>query len=187
MATSGVVLAVEPAEIAQFSPVVRETRWQRSSGPASGSLGPREWVHRMGRVNSEIMADPVVAALARVPLFGGLSAHDLATLATVTTMRPLDVGTVLTTEGEVGNEFFVIERGVVTISAHDQQLRTLGPGDFLGEIAIVFGGTRTATAVATEPGTLLVLPKADFLELLAANPAIEDKILVTAGERMRRG
>jgi CRP-like cAMP-binding protein len=154
---------------------------------AAGSLGPREWMHRMGRVNREIMADPIVAALARVPLFRALSPHDLATLATVTTMRPLDVGTVLTTEGEVGDEFFVIERGVVTISAHDQQLRTLGPGDFLGEIAIVFGGTRTATAVATEPGTLLVLPKADFLELLAANPAIEDKILATASERIRYG
>ena len=80
---------------------------------AADSLGPREWMHRMGRANSEIMADPIVAALARVPLFRGLSPHDLATLATVTTMRPLDVGTVLTTEGEVGDEFFVIERGVV--------------------------------------------------------------------------
>jgi len=120
-----------------------------------------------------------------VPLFSGLSLADLETLATVTSTRPLDVGTVLTTEGEVGEEFFVIERGVVTISAHDQQLRTLGPGDFLGEIAILFGGTRTATAVATEAGSLLVLPKADFLELLAANPLIESKILDTAGERLR--
>ena len=154
---------------------------------AADSLGTRERTHRMGRANSEIMADPIVAALARVPLFSGLSPHDLATLATVTTMRQLDVGTVLTTEGEAGNEFFVIERGVVAISARDQQLRTLGPGDFLGEIAILFGGTRTATAVATEPGSLLVLPKADFLELLAANPAIEDKILVAASERIRRG
>jgi len=96
------------------------------------------------------------------------------------------VGTVLTTEGEVGEEFFVIERGVVTISAHDRQLRTLGVGDFLGEIAILFGGTRTATAVATEAGSLLVIPKADFLELLAANPLIESKILDTAGERLRQ-
>ena len=139
----------------------------------------------MGREASGIMADPIVAALGRVPLFAALSPDDLATLATVTTIRPLDVGTVLTTEGEVGEEFFVIERGVVTVSAHDQQLRTLGPGDFLGEIAILFGGTRTATAVATESGSLLVLPKADFLELLAANPSIEDKILATASERLR--
>ena len=66
-------------------------------------------------------------------------------------------------------------------------MRTLGPGDFLGEIAILFNSTRTATAVATEPGSLLVLPKADFLELLAANTSIEDKILTTASERLRRG
>ena len=139
----------------------------------------------MGREANEIIQDPIVVALGRVPLFSALSLEDLATLATVTRTRQLDVGTVLTTEGEVGEEFFVIERGVVTISAHDQQLRTLGAGDFLGEIAILFGGTRTATAVATEAGSLLVLPKADFLELLAANPLIEDKILATASERLR--
>jgi CRP-like cAMP-binding protein len=131
------------------------------------------------------MSDPIVAALGRVPLFAGLSPEDLVTLATVTTARPLEIGAVLTTEGEVGEEFYVIERGTVTISAHEQQLRTLGPGDFLGEIAILFGGTRTATAVAVEPGSLLVLPKADFLELLAANTSIEKKILDTAGERLR--
>jgi len=140
----------------------------------------------MGRESSETVQDPMVVALGRVPLFSALSLEDLETLATVTSTRPLDLGTVLTTEGEVGEEFFVIERGVVTISAHDQQLRTLGVGDFLGEIAILFGGTRTATAVATEAGSLLVLPKADFLELLAANPLIESKILDTAGERLRQ-
>ena len=139
----------------------------------------------MGRESSETVQDPMVVELGRVPLFSALSLDDLSTLATVTSSRPLDVGTVLTTEGEVGEEFFVIERGVVTISAHDRQLRTLGVGDFLGEIAILFGGTRTATAVATEAGSLLVLPKADFLELLAANPLIEDKILDTVSERLR--
>ena len=141
----------------------------------------------MGGETHGVVADPIVVALSRVPLFAGLSADDLATLATVTSRRSLDVGMVLTTEGEVGDEFYVIERGVVTITARDQLLRTLGPGDFLGEIAIVFGGTRTATAVATEPGSLLVLPKPDFLELLAANTSIEGKILSTASERLRHG
>ena len=141
----------------------------------------------MGRQPKGSVAHPIVAALGRVPLFAALSPEDLATLATVTTARPLEVGTVLTTEGEVGEEFYVIERGVVTVTAHEEQLRTLGPGDFLGEIAILFGGTRTATAIAAEPGSLLVLPKADFLELLAANTSIEDKILATASERLRRG
>ncbi len=141
----------------------------------------------MGRETPGIVADSIVAALGRVPLFSGLSTDDLTTLALVTSRRSLDVGMVLTTEGEVGEEFYVIERGVVTITAREQLLRTLGPGDFLGEIAILFNSTRTATAVATEPGSLLVLPKADFLELLAANTSIEDKILTTASERLRRG
>jgi CRP/FNR family transcriptional regulator, cyclic AMP receptor protein len=139
----------------------------------------------MRRETRGIVSDSIVGALGRVPLFAGLSPQDLVTLATVTTARPLEVGTVLTTEGEVGDEFYVIERGAVAISVDEQQLRTLGPGDLLGEIAILFGGFRTATAVATEPGALLVLPKADFLELLAANTSIEKKILDTADERLR--
>ena len=193
MATFGLVLAFEPAVAALVGLVIRgdslvAQQWVGIAlivVAAAGSLGPREWMHRMGRENSEIMADPTVAALARVPLFAGLTPRDLATLATATSTRCFDVGTVLTREGEEGDEFFVIEDGVVTISAHDLQLRTLGAGDYLGEIAILFGGTRTATAVATEPGTLLVLPKADFLGLLEANPLIEDKILATVSERMR--
>ena len=139
----------------------------------------------MGCEQFEIMADPTVAALARVPLFSGLSADDLATLATVTTMRSMEVGAELIHEDEQGDEFFVIDEGVVTITSREQQLRTLGAGDFFGEIAILFGGTRTATAVATQAGALLVLPKADFLELLAANPLIEEKILTTVSERLR--
>jgi CRP-like cAMP-binding protein len=139
----------------------------------------------MGRENCEVMADPIVAALARVPLFARLSPNDLATLATVTKRRSMEVGAVLTVEDEQGDEFFVIEDGVVTITSRDQQLRTLRAGDFFGEIAILFGGTRTATVVAAEAGALLVLNKADFLELLGANTSIEEKILTTVSERLR--
>lgn len=193
MAAFGLVLAFEPAVAALVGLVVRGDSLvpQQWVGiglivvAAAGSLGPRDWMQRMGPENARIMSDPAVAALARIPLFAGLSPRDLATLATATSARSFDVGAVLTREGEQGDEFFVIEGGTVTITAHDRHLRTLGVGDYLGEIAILFGGTRTATAVATEPGALLVLPKAAFLALLEANPAIEDKILATVSERMR--
>ena len=56
-------------------------RARRDAG--SGSLAPREWMHRMGREANEIIQDPIVVALGRVPLFSALSLEDLATLATV--------------------------------------------------------------------------------------------------------
>ena len=73
---------------------------------------------------------------------------------------PLDVGTVLTTEGEVGEEFFVIERGVVTISAHDPAARTLGPGDFLGDDSSILFADRNSRRHRGGPFRQLVLPQA---------------------------
>jgi CRP-like cAMP-binding protein len=131
------------------------------------------------------MADPKAEALSRVPLFSGLSAKEIAALAANTQERIADTGTVLTREGDDGDEFFVIGAGAVAITTEDRQLRQLGPGDYLGEIAILFGGTRTATATVAEPATVFVLGKADFLALLKEQPRIEDKILATVSERMR--
>jgi CPA1 family monovalent cation:H+ antiporter len=131
------------------------------------------------------MADPKVEALSRVPLFSGLSPKEIAALAASTQERRADAGTVLTREGDDGDEFFIIGAGAVAISADDRELRQLGPGDYLGEIAILFGGTRTATATVAEPATVFVLGKADFLTLLTEQPRIEDKILATVSERMR--
>jgi len=61
----------------------------------------------------------------------------------------------------------------------------MGPGDHLGEIALIFGGPRTATAVVTEQARLLVVGKDDFAAMLKTHPRIEDKILTTVMDRMR--
>ena len=193
MATFGLVLAFEPAVAALAGVVIRDDELvaQQWLGiglivvAAAGSLGPRDWMRSMGSDNARLMADAKVAALARVPLFAGLSAKELATLATATQARTFEAGATLTREGDEGDEFFVIDHGAVDVTAHERPLRSLGAGDFLGEIAILFGGTRTATAVATMPGSLFVLAKDDFLTLLREHADIEDKILGTVSERMR--
>ncbi|MFC6238066.1 cyclic nucleotide-binding domain-containing protein [Longivirga aurantiaca] len=193
MATFGLVLAFEPAVAALTGIVIRDDvlvaqQWLGIGlivVAAAGSLGPRDWMRRMGSDNARLMTDATVAALGRVPLFAGLSAPELATLAGAAQTREFAAGDVLTHEGDDGDEFFVLSTGTVDISAHGQHLRTLGEGDFLGEIALLFGGTRTATATAASPGTLYSLPKPAFLALLEEHPDIEDKILGTVSERMR--
>ena len=192
MATFGLLLAFEPAVAALAGVVIRgeSLSAQQLLGialiivAAAGSLGPRGWMRRFGPYARD-MADPKAEALYRVPLFSGLSPKEIAALAASTQERGADAGTVLTREGDDGDEFFIITAGAVAISAEDRQLRQLGPGDYLGEIAILFGGTRTATATVTEPATVFVLGKAEFLALLSEQPRIEDKILATVSERMR--
>lgn len=192
MATFGLLLAFEPAVAALAGVVIRgeSLSVQQLAGigliivAAAGSLGPRGWMHRSGAY-ARGMANDKERALSRVPLFSGLSATEIAALSARTQERHAEVGAVLTREGDDGDEFFVISEGVIAITAKERQLRQLGPGDYLGEIALVFGGLRTATAKVTEAATLFVLGKSDFLALMKEQPRIEDKVLATVSERMR--
>ncbi len=193
MATFGLLLAFEPGVAALAGVVIRGDSLSIVEVlgiiliivAAAGSLGPRGWMRHVGSYNSRVMADPKVQALARIPLFAGLSPRDLAALAALVREREAEPGSVLTEEGGEGHEFFVIDEGTVAISSHGRHLRQLGQGDYLGEIALLFGGRRTATATATEPTKLFIVDKDDFLELLRQQPRIEDKILTTVSERMR--
>ena len=58
-------------------------------------------------------------------------------------------------------------------------------GEFIGELALLFGAPRNATAVALEPTTLLVMDKDDFTALLAEQPAVESKVMAVVAQRMR--
>lgn len=131
------------------------------------------------------MSNPTVDALARVGLFSGLGPKDLKTIAAVAEVREVPVGAVLTEQGQPGDEFFLIADGEVEVRIDDREVRRLGPGEYLGEIALIFGGKRTATAVASKPTRLYVLGEASFTAMLRKQPRIEDKILTTVTERMR--
>ena len=60
-------------------------------------------------------------------------------------------GTVLTEQGQAGDEFFIVADGEVEIRLDGREIRRLGPGDYLGEIALVFGGKRTAPRSLRSP------------------------------------
>ena len=191
--TFGLLLSFEPAIAALAGFVIRGQRLELPQVlgiamvivASAGSLGPRGWTRRLGTYNRALMANPTVAALARIPLFGGLSARDLSAIASVTEERNVGAGDVLTEQGAGGDEFFIVADGEVAIEVSGREVRRLGPGDYLGEIALVFGGQRTATATAIRPSRLYVLGEAAFSALVKRQPRIEDKILTTVTERMR--
>ena len=193
MATFGLLLAFEPGIASIVGFVVRGQSLTLLQifgialvvAAAAATLGPRGWMRRIGRYNRELMADPRTQAFSRVPLFNGLSVKELAAIASSAEERDAAPGDVLTEQGSAGDEFFIVDSGEIEIRQDGRELRRLGPGDYLGEIALVFGGTRTATAVAAAPSHLFVLHKDAFDRMIKSQPRIADKILATVSARMR--
>jgi CRP-like cAMP-binding protein len=119
-----------------------------------------------------------------VGLFAGCSKKELGQIAAAADELALPAGAVLMREGERGREFVVITDGRVEVTKEGAVLRELGPGEFLGEIALVAAVPRTATATATSPVRILVLSDQAFQRLIRETPSIASKVLAVLGERL---
>jgi CRP/FNR family transcriptional regulator, cyclic AMP receptor protein len=86
--------------------------------------------------------------LAQVPLFSMLPKKELNRLARETHDRTFSAGTVLTDEQEIGVTFGVIVEGRAAVSVHGRPVRTLGPGDYFGEMALIDRSYRSAKITA---------------------------------------
>jgi CRP/FNR family cyclic AMP-dependent transcriptional regulator len=129
--------------------------------------------------------DTKADALGRCPFFAGLSRGELLELAKVTEDMEVDEGKVLTREGLSGSEFFVIVDGDVSVTKDGSEVRTLGPNDFFGEIALLEDTPRTATVTAKTPLRFFVLTRQAFRSLLAHQPEIAEKVTEALQQRIR--
>jgi len=118
------------------------------------------------------MDHPTAAALLEVPLFADLPADHLERLAETFETDEHPAGHAIVREGEAGYAFFVIASGTVSVTHDGRELRTMGPGEFFGEISIAGEGRRTATVTATSPVEVWVLFGADFRVLEVEHPEI---------------
>lgn len=121
--------------------------------------------------------------LAKVPLFRDLSKRHLRQVAGLATTIDGQAGKVLIREGQAGLEFIVILEGEVEVLRGDEVISTRGPGDFVGEIALVEDVPRTASIVAKTPVVIDVIGRREFATLLANEPEIADKVKSTAEQR----
>lgn len=132
--------------------------------------------------------DTKVDALAKAPLFAALSRQELGDLAKATEDLEVDEGKVLTREGDLGREFFVIVDGDVSVTQDGKEIRRLGAGDFFGEIALIYDNARrTATVRAASPLRFFVLTRQSFRSLLEHQPEIEEKVMAALEERLAAG
>lgn len=132
-----------------------------------------------------------VGMLQRTPLFNGLDKRQLESLARRFVERKFDAGETIVTQGRGGEGFFVVVSGrAEAIREHADGEKTvlnpLEPGDFFGEMALLSEGIRTASVVATEPTTCLVLARWDFLGALREDSEMAVVILQELAERFVR-
>jgi trk system potassium uptake protein TrkA len=130
--------------------------------------------------------DERIQLLRGIWLFSTCDDEELARIAAVAKPREEAVGAALTTQGDEGSEFFVIVTGDASAAVDGNEVGTIGPGGFFGEMALIDGGERVATVTATSAMQLLVLDRHDFNEMLElAMPQIAPKLLAVVGARMR--
>jgi CRP-like cAMP-binding protein len=130
-------------------------------------------------------------ALSAIPLFEGLDADSLEPLGREMRLRRFRRGEVIFHQGDPGDALFIVLTGQVKISLPGETgdeaiLATLRPGDFFGELALLDGAPRSATATALEPVEATVLPRDRFRDLIAAEAAIRDAFLVAVARELRR-
>jgi CRP-like cAMP-binding protein len=128
-------------------------------------------------------ADPKVELLSKVPLFAACSTKELRRIAAIADELAFREGKVLTKQGGPGREMFILLDGTVKVERNGVEINKLGPGDFLGEGALVLRKPRNATITATSPLRALVITDANFNELLLADGRISGKVHETLAAR----
>ncbi len=97
----------------------------------------------------------------------------------------MPAGTELTRQGDIGREAFIIVSGTASVSKDGVIEAELGPGQHVGELALLDGGPRSATVTATSDMVLLVLSKPAFNAVLDEIPTLAHKLLVSLARRLR--
>ncbi|MEX0682878.1 MAG: patatin-like phospholipase family protein [Dehalococcoidia bacterium] len=125
------------------------------------------------------------------PLFNGLNADETAAVARVAALQSFERGEELLAAGlESPGMYIVVSGAVIAVVAdaagRERQVSTLGPGDCLGEMAIVTGEPCSATVRATTATEAWFIPRADFLALLESSPVLWRNIGTILSGRLAR-
>jgi CRP/FNR family cyclic AMP-dependent transcriptional regulator len=127
----------------------------------------------------------VSESLSKVPLFAGVNAKELKKLAERMMERRFNEGDTITEQGKSGVGFFVIEEGDATVSIKGEVVRTLGPGDWFGEIALIDDGPRSATIVAGTDLRCRGMTAWEFRPFVQEHPEVAWPLLETLALRLR--
>jgi len=133
-----------------------------------------------------VPVDEKLEHLKRVPLFSKLGRGELERLGQLADEVEVGLDSVIAQQGTVGHDFFIVLDGRVMVLDGRTPMRTLGPGDFFGEIALIESVPRTATVRAEGIVRLLVVGHREFHALMDEFPAVRRSVMDALAERLRR-
>lgn len=129
--------------------------------------------------------------LKTIPLFTGMDDEEIAALANIMDEERFRAGHVIFNAEQRGGTLYIIQAGQVELSIMDDDhekliVEVLESGDFFGELSLLDGGTRSATATAMQRTDTLVLERQEFLDLMLQKPHMAQDVMVSLAKRIRR-
>jgi len=103
--------------------------------------------------------------VAPIAILAGCSDQELDAVARVASEHEFGGGETLMSEGDFGHSLFLVESGSADVLVHGEKVREVGPGDVIGEVAVLASGRRTASVIATSPIRAIALFKRDVWRL----------------------
>jgi CRP/FNR family transcriptional regulator len=136
------------------------------------------------------VSEQIAALLANVPLFAELSREELERVAGVAVPRSFPKGVRVFHEGDNSDACYVVREGTVRVTREHSDgraiaLATLGPRDIFGELAMLDGGTRSASIETLSDCELLALPASDMRRVIAEHGEIAAKLIAALTRRLR--
>ena len=136
------------------------------------------------------MGSASVELLTRVPLFAELSDAELEQIGSVAIPRSYPKGVRVFHEGDDSDACYIVRSGDLRVTREHSDgraiaLATLGPGDIFGELAMLDGGSRSASVETLSEAELLALPASDVRRVIAAHGDIAAKLIIAITRRLR--
>jgi CRP/FNR family transcriptional regulator, cyclic AMP receptor protein len=117
-------------------------------------------------------------------MFRGLRSHDLRRISELLQLSRLPAGWRLMKQGQGGHEAFILVNGTAVVSIDGREIARLGPGETVGEMALLGAAPRSATVTAATDVEVLVMSSRTFDELLAI-PGVAAAVIRTMAARLR--
>ena len=129
-------------------------------------------VGRFASIDARVkLPEAELRALRQVPMLAPLGPATIETLARHLVRVPVVTGSVVIREGDVGDRWYLVERGAFDVTVAGEHRPRLGPGDAFGEIALLRDVPRTATVTAASDGSLWALERDEFLAGVTGSPS----------------
>lgn len=124
--------------------------------------------------------------LAQIPLFRGCSEDVVAQLVELTGELTFEDGQPIVQQGQLGNGLYIIVSGAARVVIGGEELARFGPGDFVGELAVIDQQPRIASAFAMGETSCLALASWDLVTVLEREPRLAMNLLTELASRLRQ-